>query len=98
MLKSDPFFMEIIQREGASGFGSGNVAALYRSVQEYIVNNQRKRVWQTQIYFHPRLHSIQQKHIFKQNYGNSMRNQNPVLAKRVLPTSNIHILFMCHVI
>ncbi|GFS03980.1 4-hydroxyphenylpyruvate dioxygenase [Elysia marginata] len=38
MLTTDPFFMEFIQREGASGFGSGNVAALYRSVQDYIVN------------------------------------------------------------
>ncbi|GFO47825.1 4-hydroxyphenylpyruvate dioxygenase [Plakobranchus ocellatus] len=42
MLKSDPFFMEIIQREGASGFGSGNITALYRSVQASIVNEQRQ--------------------------------------------------------
>ncbi|RUS81206.1 hypothetical protein EGW08_011036 [Elysia chlorotica] len=39
MLSSDPFFLEFIQREGATGFGSGNVTALYRSVQAYIVNN-----------------------------------------------------------
>ncbi|KAK3758612.1 hypothetical protein RRG08_019523 [Elysia crispata] len=39
MLSSDPFFLEFIQREGASGFGSGNVTALYRSVQAYIVSN-----------------------------------------------------------
>ncbi|KAH9492365.1 hypothetical protein Btru_026360 [Bulinus truncatus] len=38
LLQRDPFFLELIQREGATGFGSGNVAALYRSVQAYIVN------------------------------------------------------------
>ncbi|XP_059164950.1 4-hydroxyphenylpyruvate dioxygenase-like protein isoform X2 [Physella acuta] len=40
LLKKDPFFLEFIQREGATGFGSGNVAALYRSVQAYIVGQQ----------------------------------------------------------
>ncbi|KAK7009789.1 4-hydroxyphenylpyruvate dioxygenase-like protein isoform X1 [Biomphalaria glabrata] len=38
LLPSDPFFLELIQREGATGFGSGNVEALYRSVQAYIVD------------------------------------------------------------
>ncbi|CAL1538262.1 unnamed protein product [Lymnaea stagnalis] len=37
IFKADPFFLELIQREGATGFGSGNIAALYRSVQAYIV-------------------------------------------------------------
>uniref|UniRef100_A0A0B7AFW7 VOC domain-containing protein n=1 Tax=Arion vulgaris TaxID=1028688 RepID=A0A0B7AFW7_9EUPU len=38
VFRRDPFFLEIIQRTGgATGFGSGNIAALYRSVQAYIV-------------------------------------------------------------
>ncbi|KAL3864295.1 hypothetical protein ACJMK2_005989 [Sinanodonta woodiana] len=32
------FFLEIIQRVGARGFGSGNVTALWRSVQAYMNN------------------------------------------------------------
>jgi 4-hydroxyphenylpyruvate dioxygenase-like putative hemolysin len=35
------FFLEIIQRVGARGFGSGNITALWRSVQAYL-NNQEK--------------------------------------------------------
>lgn len=30
------FFLEVIQRVGARGFGSGNITALWRSVQAYI--------------------------------------------------------------
>ena len=30
------FFLEIIQRVGARGFGSGNITALWRSVQAYM--------------------------------------------------------------
>ncbi|XP_035824057.1 4-hydroxyphenylpyruvate dioxygenase-like protein isoform X2 [Aplysia californica] len=32
----DTFFLEIIQRIGATGFGSGNITALWRSVQAYM--------------------------------------------------------------
>lgn len=35
------FFLEIIQRVGARGFGSGNITALWRSVQAYM-NSQEK--------------------------------------------------------
>ncbi|CAG5119347.1 unnamed protein product [Candidula unifasciata] len=46
LLPSDPFFLEIIQRKGATGFGSGNIAALYRSIQAYIVgeNNSKQNM------------------------------------------------------
>ena len=30
------FFLEIIQRCGATGFGAGNITALWRSVQAYL--------------------------------------------------------------
>lgn len=30
------FFLEIIQRFGARGFGSGNITALWRSMQAYL--------------------------------------------------------------
>ncbi|XP_041370835.1 4-hydroxyphenylpyruvate dioxygenase-like protein [Gigantopelta aegis] len=33
----DTFFLEIIQREGATGFGAGNISALWRSVQAYLI-------------------------------------------------------------
>ncbi|XP_045190695.2 4-hydroxyphenylpyruvate dioxygenase-like protein [Mercenaria mercenaria] len=36
------FFLEVIQRVGARGFGSGNITALWRSVQAYI-NSQEKQ-------------------------------------------------------
>ena len=32
----DTFFLEIIQREGATGFGAGNISALWRAVQAYM--------------------------------------------------------------
>ncbi|XP_064176784.1 4-hydroxyphenylpyruvate dioxygenase-like protein [Anguilla rostrata] len=32
----DTFFLELIERRGASGFGEGNIRALWRSVQDYM--------------------------------------------------------------
>lgn len=34
----DTFFLELIERRGATGFGEGNIRALWRSVQEYMEN------------------------------------------------------------
>ncbi|XP_030630737.1 4-hydroxyphenylpyruvate dioxygenase-like protein [Chanos chanos] len=34
----DTFFLELIERRGASGFGEGNIRALWRSVQMYMEN------------------------------------------------------------
>ncbi|XP_062330743.1 4-hydroxyphenylpyruvate dioxygenase-like protein isoform X1 [Osmerus eperlanus] len=34
----DTFFLELIERRGASGFGEGNIRALWRSVQAYMEN------------------------------------------------------------
>ncbi|XP_037683306.1 4-hydroxyphenylpyruvate dioxygenase-like protein [Choloepus didactylus] len=38
----DTFFLELIQRQGATGFGQGNIQALWRSVQEQAV-----RLWES---------------------------------------------------
>ncbi|KAK7111096.1 4-hydroxyphenylpyruvate dioxygenase-like protein [Littorina saxatilis] len=35
LFDTDTFFLEVIQRVGATGFGSGNITALWRSVQAY---------------------------------------------------------------
>ncbi|KAM3859940.1 4-hydroxyphenylpyruvate dioxygenase-like protein [Diretmus argenteus] len=35
----DTFFLELIERRGASGFGEGNIRALWRSVQAYMEND-----------------------------------------------------------
>ncbi|KAL4640162.1 4-hydroxyphenylpyruvate dioxygenase-like protein-like [Arapaima gigas] len=35
----DTFFLELIERQGASGFGEGNIRALWRSVQGYMEGN-----------------------------------------------------------
>ena len=35
LFDEDTFFLEVIQRVGATGFGSGNITALWRSVQAY---------------------------------------------------------------
>uniref|UniRef100_A0A3P8TWA0 4-hydroxyphenylpyruvate dioxygenase n=1 Tax=Amphiprion percula TaxID=161767 RepID=A0A3P8TWA0_AMPPE len=40
----DTFFLELIERRGATGFGEGNIRALWRSVQAYMENE--KRVFQ----------------------------------------------------
>ncbi|KAM9837212.1 4-hydroxyphenylpyruvate dioxygenase-like protein [Aulostomus maculatus] len=34
----DTFFLELIERRGATGFGEGNIRALWRSVQSYMEN------------------------------------------------------------
>ncbi|CAL1599612.1 unnamed protein product [Knipowitschia caucasica] len=36
LFSEDTFFLELIERRGASGFGEGNIRALWRSVQRYI--------------------------------------------------------------
>ncbi|XP_033113412.1 4-hydroxyphenylpyruvate dioxygenase-like protein [Anneissia japonica] len=36
LFKEDTFFLEYIQRCGATGFGAGNITALWRSVQQYM--------------------------------------------------------------
>lgn len=36
----DTFFLELIERRGATGFGEGNIRALWRSVQAYMENVQ----------------------------------------------------------
>ena len=37
------FFLEIIQRVGARGFGSGNITALWRSVQAYMYMKEQEK-------------------------------------------------------
>lgn len=34
LFKEETFFMEVVQRQGARGFGAGNVTALARSIEE----------------------------------------------------------------
>uniref|UniRef100_A0A8C6UQC5 4-hydroxyphenylpyruvate dioxygenase n=1 Tax=Neogobius melanostomus TaxID=47308 RepID=A0A8C6UQC5_9GOBI len=36
LFAEDTFFLELIERRGASGFGEGNIRALWRSVQSYM--------------------------------------------------------------
>ncbi|KAL1264898.1 hypothetical protein QQF64_005253 [Cirrhinus molitorella] len=36
----DTFFLELIERRGATGFGEGNIRALWRSVQAYMENEE----------------------------------------------------------
>ncbi|XP_072311840.1 4-hydroxyphenylpyruvate dioxygenase-like protein [Eucyclogobius newberryi] len=36
LFSEDTFFLELIERRGASGFGEGNIRALWRSVQRYM--------------------------------------------------------------
>ncbi|XP_052367796.1 4-hydroxyphenylpyruvate dioxygenase-like [Oncorhynchus keta] len=36
IFSEDTFFLELIERRGASGFGEGNIKALWRSVQAYM--------------------------------------------------------------
>ncbi|XP_078589349.1 4-hydroxyphenylpyruvate dioxygenase-like protein [Branchiostoma floridae x Branchiostoma japonicum] len=38
----DTFFLEIIQRCGATGFGAGNITALWRSVQAYLDQREQR--------------------------------------------------------
>ena len=34
LFNQETFFMEVVQRKGARGFGAGNVTALARSIEE----------------------------------------------------------------
>ncbi|XP_043087206.1 4-hydroxyphenylpyruvate dioxygenase-like protein [Puntigrus tetrazona] len=38
----DTFFLELIERRGATGFGEGNIRALWRSVQAYMENEEHQ--------------------------------------------------------
>ncbi|XP_008573085.1 PREDICTED: 4-hydroxyphenylpyruvate dioxygenase-like protein [Galeopterus variegatus] len=40
LFAEDTFFLELIQRQGATGFGQGNVRALWQSVQEQVARGQ----------------------------------------------------------
>ena len=41
IFEQDTFFLEIIQRRGATGFGAGNIRALWRAVQSYMSYDDR---------------------------------------------------------
>ncbi|XP_028287212.1 4-hydroxyphenylpyruvate dioxygenase-like protein isoform X2 [Parambassis ranga] len=41
LFTEDTFFLELIERRGATGFGEGNIRALWRSVQAYMENETR---------------------------------------------------------
>ncbi|XP_049630866.1 4-hydroxyphenylpyruvate dioxygenase-like protein [Suncus etruscus] len=41
LFAEDTFFLELIQRQGATGFGQGNIRALWQSVQEQAVRDQK---------------------------------------------------------
>ncbi|RVE59760.1 hypothetical protein OJAV_G00191690 [Oryzias javanicus] len=43
----DTFFLELIERRGATGFGEGNIKALWRSVQAYMENELGKETCET---------------------------------------------------
>ncbi|KAL7869765.1 hypothetical protein AOLI_G00137530 [Acnodon oligacanthus] len=42
IFSEDTFFLELIEHRGATGFGEGNIRALWRSVQSYMENENRK--------------------------------------------------------
>ena len=46
----ETFFLELIERQGASGFGEGNIRALWRSVQSYMEKEKEKEesLWRRQ--------------------------------------------------
>ena len=41
LFRNETFFVEVIQRQGARGFGSGNIKALAMSIA--VENNKKKR-------------------------------------------------------
>ncbi|KAJ8316815.1 hypothetical protein KUTeg_004719, partial [Tegillarca granosa] len=43
LFNRNTFFLEIIQRVGANGFGIGNITALWRSVQAYLSDNKKQK-------------------------------------------------------
>ncbi|XP_062858815.1 4-hydroxyphenylpyruvate dioxygenase-like protein [Trichomycterus rosablanca] len=42
IFSEDTFFLELIERRGATGFGEGNIRALWRSVQSYMANEDQQ--------------------------------------------------------
>ncbi|CAL8282476.1 unnamed protein product [Merluccius merluccius] len=44
----ETFFLELIERQGASGFGEGNIRALWRSVQSYMEKEKEESLWRRQ--------------------------------------------------
>ncbi|XP_070540735.1 4-hydroxyphenylpyruvate dioxygenase-like protein [Ptychodera flava] len=44
IFEENTFFLEVIQRHGATGFGAGNISALWRSVQAYMDEQNEKKV------------------------------------------------------
>uniref|UniRef100_H3B022 4-hydroxyphenylpyruvate dioxygenase n=1 Tax=Latimeria chalumnae TaxID=7897 RepID=H3B022_LATCH len=42
VFKEETFFLELIERQGARGFGEGNIKALWRSVQAYMDQQEKK--------------------------------------------------------
>ncbi|XP_066521340.1 4-hydroxyphenylpyruvate dioxygenase-like protein [Hoplias malabaricus] len=42
IFSEDTFFLELIERRGATGFGEGNIRALWRSVQNYMEKEERE--------------------------------------------------------
>ena len=36
LFNKDTFFLEVIQRCGATGFGAGNITALWKAVDSYL--------------------------------------------------------------
>ncbi|MBN3282500.1 HPDL protein, partial [Polyodon spathula] len=50
LFSEDTFFLEVIERRGASGFGEGNIRALWRSVQAYMeCQKQKQTTHQTKV-------------------------------------------------
>lgn len=43
IFSENTFFLELIERRGATGFGEGNIKALWQSVQAYIENERVDR-------------------------------------------------------
>ena len=41
LFEEDTFFLEVVQRQGARGFGFGNVSAFFRAVEEERLLNQK---------------------------------------------------------
>ncbi|KAM4715366.1 4-hydroxyphenylpyruvate dioxygenase-like protein isoform 2-T2 [Anableps anableps] len=47
LFAENTFFLELIERRGATGFGEGNIRALWRSVQAYMENERRDSLGET---------------------------------------------------
>ena len=42
LFDENTFFLEVIQRQGATGFGAGNIKALWRAVDNYLSQSKHK--------------------------------------------------------